>query len=97
MLATATAALPDGRFVEDFAYEPEHGDLDPCNGRFGPTPEFLDGTDSSVLTDGFPSIPLLFHGIPDTSFCHGPPPSVSAPVPPELCRYRGTSARDTVS
>ena len=41
----------DGMFVEDFEYVPGHGDLDECNGRTGPTPEFPKGTYYYVLTD----------------------------------------------
>ncbi len=80
---------PDGRFVEDHVYDPEFGDLDECNGRIGPTPEFPDGTYYYVLTDGFPYIPRYYRGRPDKSFQHGPPPGVSAPIPPELRAYRG--------
>jgi len=80
---------PDGRFVEDHVYEPEYGDLDECNGRFGPTPEYPDGVYYYVLTDRFPFIPRFYRGIPDKSFEHGPPPGVSAPIPPELRDYRG--------
>ncbi len=79
----------DGRFVEDFEYEPGHGDLDECNGRTGPTPEYPDGTYHYVLTDEFPFVPRLWHGRPDPSFRHGPPPGVSPPLPPELRAYRG--------
>lgn len=78
----------DGRFVEDYVFELEHGDLDECNGRFGPTPEYLDGVYYYVLTDRFPFIPRLYRGIPDNSFKHGPPPGVSAPIPLELRDYR---------
>lgn len=78
----------DGRFVEDHVYESEHGDLDECNGRFGPTPEYQDGVYYYVLTDSFPFIPRFYKGMPDTSFKHGPPPGVSAPIPPELRDYR---------
>lgn len=81
----------DGTFVEDFAHEPDSGDLDPCNGRFGPTPEFPDRTYYYVITDDFPFIPRRYRGTPDASFRHGPPPGVSPPVPPELLRYRGMS------
>lgn len=80
----------DGRFVEDFAYEPGSGDLDECNGRTGPTPEFPDGTYYYVLTDAFPFVPRLWRGTPDPSFRHGPPPGLSPPLPPELGAYRGT-------
>ncbi|WP_165068551.1 YHYH protein [Paludisphaera rhizosphaerae] len=79
----------DGRFVEDFEYDPGRGDLDECNGRTGPTPEFPDGTYYYVLTDEFPFIPRLWRGTPDPSFRHGPPPGVSPPTPPELRGYRG--------
>lgn len=74
----------DGMFVEDFEYAPGHGDLDECNGRTGPTPEFPDGTYYYVLTDAFPFIPRLLRGQPDPTFRHGPPPGVSPPLPPEL-------------
>jgi len=88
--ASGPLGRPDGRFVEDHVYDPEHGDLDECNGRFGPTPEFPDGTYYYVLTDSFPYIPRYYRGQPDKSFEHGPPPGVSAPIPPELRDYRST-------
>lgn len=79
----------DGTFVEDFEYVAGLGDLDECNGRFGPTPEFPDGTYHYILTDEFPQVPRAFRGKPDISFRHGPPPGVSPPVPSELMRYEG--------
>ena len=81
----------DGTFVEDFVYEPNLGDLDECNGRTGPTPEYPDGTYYYVLTDDFPFIPRRYRGTPDATFQHGPPPGVSPPVPPALMQYRGES------
>ena len=87
--ANGPLGKPDGRFVEDHVYDREFGDLDECNGRFGPTPEFPDGTYYYVLTDSFPYIPRLYRGQPDPSFQHGPPPGVSAPIPPELRNFRG--------
>ncbi len=78
----------DGIFVEDFEYVPGHGDLDECNGRTGPTPEFPDGTYYYVLTDAFPFVPRSWRGTPDPSFRHGPPPDVSPPLPRELKTYR---------
>jgi hypothetical protein len=78
----------DGTFVEDFEYAPGLGDLDECNGRSGPTPEYPDGTYYYVLTDEFPFIPRLSRGTPDPSFRHGPPPGMSPPVPPPLMRYQ---------
>lgn len=79
----------DGMFVEDFAFEAGLGDLDECNGRTGPTPEYPDGTYYYVVTDEFPFIPRSWRGRPDPSFKHGPPPGVSPPVPPELRQYVG--------
>ncbi len=79
----------DGTFVEDFEFVPGLGDLDECNGRFGPTPEYPDGIYHYVLTDEFPQVPRIFRGRPDVSFRHGPPPGVSPPVPPELRNYVG--------
>ena len=58
----------DGMFVQDFEYVPGHGDLDECNGRTGPTPEYPDGTYYYVLTDEFPFVPRLFHGTPRPQF-----------------------------
>ena len=79
----------DGTFVEDFEYVAGLGDLDQCNGRLGPTPEFPEGTYHYVLTDEFPFIPRLYRGEPNPSFRHGPPPGVSPPLPPELWHYHG--------
>lgn len=81
----------DGTFVEDFEYVPGSGDLDECNGRTGPTPEFPGGTYYYVLTDEFPYIPRQYRGAPSTSFRHGPPPGVSPPLPPELRKYKPKS------
>lgn len=78
----------DGTFVEDFEFVPGSGDLDECNGRLGPTPEFPGGTYYYVLTDEFPYIPRQFRGVPNSSFRHGPPPGVSPPLPPELRQYK---------
>src|SRR5207249_4978748 len=78
----------DGTFVEDFEYVAGGGDLDECNGRTGPTPEFPGGIYYYVLTDEFPYIPRQFRGIANASFRHGPPPGVSPPLPPELRNYK---------
>ncbi len=58
----------DGTFVEDHQYIPLLGDLDQCNGRFGITPEYPEGTYHYFLTDVFPFIPRCFRGKPDESF-----------------------------
>ncbi|MFO1488001.1 MAG: YHYH protein [Verrucomicrobiota bacterium] len=58
----------DGTFVADYEFVKGAGDLDECNGRFGPTPEFPGGTYYYVLTEDWPFIPRQFHGTPDASF-----------------------------
>src|SRR5688500_12531284 len=58
----------DGTFVEDYEYVAGHGDLDECNGRFGVTPEYPDGTYHYFVTENFPFIPRYFRGLPDESF-----------------------------
>ncbi len=45
---------PLGAFTADWVYQEGAGDLDECNGRFGVTPEFPDGTYHYYLTDDFP-------------------------------------------
>ncbi|MFT5318502.1 MAG: hypothetical protein ACI8RA_001767 [Chlamydiales bacterium] len=63
----------DGSFVEDYEYVNGQGDLDECNGRFGKTPEYFQGTYHYFVTEEFPFIPRYFHGTPDNSFMrHGP-------------------------
>jgi hypothetical protein len=69
----------DGEYTADWEYVAGLGDLDECNGRTGVTPEFPQGTYYYVLTDTFPYIPRLFHGRPDDSFRHGPPPGGRGP------------------
>ena len=68
----------DGTFGADFEYVAGSGDLDECNGRSGPTPEYPEGTYYYVVTDEFPFVPRFFRGVPDESFAHaarrGPPP-----------------------
>lgn len=58
----------DGTFVQDYEYVQGAGDLDECNGRFGKTPEFPEGTYHYFLTEAFPYIPRCFRGTPDISF-----------------------------
>jgi hypothetical protein len=70
----------DGKFVADYEFVEGAGDLDECNGRFGITPQFPQGTYHYVLTDDFPFIPRLFKGTPDQSFGRkGPPPGGRRP------------------
>jgi hypothetical protein len=65
----------DGTYVRDWEFVAGAGDLDACNGRTGPTPEFPGGTYHYILTDAFPFIPRFWSGTPDPSFIRrGPPP-----------------------
>ncbi len=64
----------DGTFVADFEYVAGAGDLDECNGRFGVTPEFPEGTYHYFLTPDFPFIPRFYKGTPDRSFERRGPP-----------------------
>ena len=63
----------DGLFTADWEYVKGSGDLDECNGRFGVTPEYPDGTYYYVITEEFPMIPRYFRGTPDQSFMRGGP------------------------
>ncbi|MCB1221584.1 MAG: YHYH protein [Planctomycetales bacterium] len=58
----------DGTYIEDYEYVEGLGDLDECNGRFGVTPEFPEGTYYYVITQDYPYIPRKFRGTPDASF-----------------------------
>ena len=65
----------DGKFTADYEYIKGSGDLDECNGRFGVTPEFPQGTYHYYLTEEFPYIGRLWRGTPDPSFFkRGPGP-----------------------
>ena len=51
------------------------GDLDECNGRFGPTPEFPQGIYHYHVTATFPFVSRLWKGKGDVTFeKQGPPP-----------------------
>ncbi len=52
----------DGTFVEDYEFVEGKGDLDECNGRFGVTPEFPEGTYYYVLTRQWPYVGRAFRG-----------------------------------
>jgi len=58
----------DGTYIQDFEYVQGLGDLDECNGRFGKTPEYPEGTYYYVLTADFPVIPACFVGTPSEDF-----------------------------
>ena len=63
----------DGTFVQDYEYVKGEGDLDECNGLFGVTPEYPEGTYHYYITDTFPFIPRKYRGEPDQSFKHHGP------------------------
>lgn len=78
---TAPDGPHDGFYVEDYEYLDNNWPLDECNGRFGVTPEYPEGTYYYVMTDNWPYIPRCFYGtIIDNSFRIGPncPPSDAA-------------------
>jgi hypothetical protein len=63
----------DGSYTQDYEFVRGSGDLDECNGRYGVTPEFPNGTYYYLLTETFPFVPRFFRGTPDESFRHKPP------------------------
>ncbi|EAQ77003.1 YHYH protein [Blastopirellula marina] len=62
----------DGTFLADYEYVEGKGELDACNGRFGVTPEFPDGTYAYFLTQHWPVIPRAYRGTPSEDFVRGP-------------------------
>lgn len=71
---TAPNGSYDGTYNEDYEFSPPSGCiLDSCNGRYGLTPEFPNGTYYYVITDQWPYIPRCFSGTPHGSFETGPP------------------------
>jgi hypothetical protein len=69
----------DGKFTADFEYVKGSGDLDQCNGRFGVTPEFPQGTYHYYITDEFPWISRVWRGTPDPSFLKRSPGFMARP------------------
>lgn len=64
----------DGTYNEDYEYVAgTDSDLDECNGRYGVTPEYPDGTYYYVVTESFPYVPRCLWGDMDPSFVAGPP------------------------
>ena len=86
----------DGTFVEDYEYSAGSGDLDACNGRYGATPEYPEGTYHYFLTEDFPFIPRLLRGTPDPSFLRGAGPRGRSPIAPGA-RRRGPPAKNAPS
>lgn len=70
---SAPNGLYDGTFVRDYEYVSTLSELDECNGRYGVTPEYPEGTYYYVITDDYPYIPRCFSGTPSDSFEKGPP------------------------
>lgn len=58
----------DGTFTADFEFVKGTGDLDECNGRFGPTPEHPEGIYHYTITESYPFIPRHWRGDADDSF-----------------------------
>ncbi|WP_432800170.1 YHYH protein [Poriferisphaera sp. WC338] len=58
----------DGTYSADFEYVEGAGDLDECNGRWGVTPDYPEGTYYYVVTEEFPFVSRMFRGTPDKSF-----------------------------
>lgn len=66
---TAPNGPYDGLYVEDYEFLDSDWALDECNGRFGVTPEYPNGTYYYVMTDSWPYIPRCFYGtVVDNSF-----------------------------
>lgn len=63
----------DGKFTADYEYVKGAGDLDECNGRVGPTPEYPQGTFYYCITEEFPQLSRFWKGTADASFRKGPP------------------------
>jgi|GEM_PF-1521559 len=57
-----------GKYVRDYEFLNDYGDLDECNGRTGVTPEFPKGTYYYVVSDEFPSASRCFTGTPSDDF-----------------------------
>lgn len=79
----------DGKYLQDFEYVADFGDLDEFNGRTGITPEYPNGTYYYVITDSFPYMSRAFKGIPDKSFQKGGEGGRRQGRPPEGQRPTG--------
>ena len=58
----------DGTFIRDYRYDRSVNELDECNGRFGVTPEFPQGTYAYFLTRSWPVVPRCWKGTPSNDF-----------------------------
>jgi hypothetical protein len=64
----------DGTYVQDYEYVAGLGNLDECNGKTGPTPDYPGGTYYYVLSENWPVVPRCFQSAPDSSFFRKGPP-----------------------
>lgn len=70
----------DGKFTGDYEFVKGSGDLDECNGRFGVTPEYPQGSYHYFITDEFPQLARFWRGVPEASFRkRGPGPGGFGP------------------
>ena len=66
---TAPDGAYTGLYVEDYEFTKTSGPVDDCNGRYGVTPDFPQGTYYYVVTDNWPNFPRCFYGtVLDNSF-----------------------------
>ncbi|GAA5219389.1 hypothetical protein GCM10025777_00190 [Membranihabitans marinus] len=65
---SAPDGIYSGKYVRDYEFRNDMGDLDECNGRTGVTPEFPNGTYYYVVSDEFPSASRCFMGSPSDDF-----------------------------
>lgn len=65
---TAPCGEYNGSYTRDYEFVEGLGDLDECNGRFGVTPEYPDGTYYYAITEAFPYIGRCLYGSISTSF-----------------------------
>lgn len=65
---SAPNGTSSGKFVRDYEFQNNFGDLDACNGRTGVTPEFPNGTYYYIVSDEFPSASRCFMGTPSNDF-----------------------------
>jgi hypothetical protein len=84
--AGGPGGIGDGSFVQDYEFVPGWGDLDACNGRYGVTPLYPEGTYHYVITYEFPFVPRFWRGEPHPSFAHGKPGAGA--VPPALLHFQ---------
>jgi|GEM_PF-1448225 len=54
--------------IYEYEYIEKLGDLDDYNGRFGVTPEYLNGTYYYVISNSYPFIPIALREEPDKTF-----------------------------